>query len=131
MPNCSHAWYGLIVTGTPLNTAFPDGTSTMDSLVNVFALTPGCWAATCWVLPACPQPCGRLTTPGMIASVGSTSTISSPVVERTSACSPRQYRDTSVGWTCRVHRLLPPSRDGTLCSQLLLERSWRRPISTI
>ncbi|MDU0289342.1 hypothetical protein [Saccharothrix longispora] len=49
------------MTGTPLNTALPDGTSITSSSVSTLAFTPGFRAATRCALFSCPQPWGRLT----------------------------------------------------------------------
>lgn len=43
---------GVRVTGTPLNTAFPDGASMTESSVSALAFTPACSRATACVLSA-------------------------------------------------------------------------------
>ena len=68
----------------------------------------------------------------MISSVTSTGATSSPELELTRARPPsaRPSRSASSGWICIVQRSLPLTSAGRLCIQELLERSWRRPIST-
>jgi hypothetical protein len=63
-------------TGTPLSTDCPTTDSTNWSSVQSFADTPGRLAATrCHgAASVCPQPCGRLTTPGRISSLTCTAT---------------------------------------------------------
>src|SRR5690606_38987862 len=121
---------GRTVTGTPLKIAFPLGTSTTESSVSVLAFTPACALATDWALPSCPPPCGRLTTPGMIDSVGSTGTVNVPAAELTTARPSSPSRSASAGWICNVHVFEPLTSVDTLCSQLLLDRRCRLPMST-
>ncbi len=65
-------------------------------------------------------------------SVTSTGARTVPVRLRTSASSPSASpsRAASSGWTCSVQRSGPETSRGRLCIHELLERSWRRPIST-
>ena len=97
------------------------------------AVRAGAAAATRSAMPGAswPQPCGMLTTPGMIASVTSTGTCTlararaddAPVRRR---ASPR--RAASSGCTCAVQRGLPFASSGRLCIHELFERRSRRPI---
>ena len=74
-----------------------------------------------------------LTTPGMIASVTSTGTSTSPVSDQIRAWAPssRPSRSASPGLTQSVQRSLPFTSGVRLCIQELFERSWRRPMSTM
>ena len=78
---------GASSTGMPFSTALPEGTSTAISSASRLLLAPGCAAATssCASGSSWPQPCGMLTTPGMIASVTSTGTSTAAALRRHAA----------------------------------------------
>ena len=122
-------------TGIPLRTALPEGTSTSTrgEQVRVDArrgpeATPSRAPGASW-----PQPCGIETTPGMISSVTSTGDDELAGVEYTRAWPPsaRPRRSASVGVDLDRAAVLALTKAGRLCIQELLERSWRRPISTM
>jgi hypothetical protein len=67
----------LTVTGMPLSTPLPDGSSINVGGDSTLVLAPGELLVTDIRVPGlpCPQPCGIDTTPGLIASVTSTGTL--------------------------------------------------------
>ena len=80
-----------------------------------------------------PQPCGRHTTPGIMSAV--TSAATSTCADARAQPHHRAIRRcrgaaASSGWIINVQRGLPFTRRWLLCSQELLLRTWRRPIST-
>jgi 5'/3'-nucleotidase SurE len=81
---------GATVTGIPLRTPVPVGTSSRRSSVSRLLLAPGRRAATRARVPlrSCPQPWGTLTTPGRTTSVTSTGTVIVPTREVTMHSSP-------------------------------------------
>ena len=125
---------GCSSTGIPLSTDVPDSGSIARSSANTFEFTPACSAATRIWAPgrSWPQPCGRLTTPGRIASVTSTGATTSP--------DPRgDPRGAAVGQSERVGIVgvhlqraarLPFTSTLMLCIHELLLRRCRRPTRT-
>mmetsp|Transcript_45703 Transcript_45703/g.80571 ORF Transcript_45703/g.80571 Transcript_45703/m.80571 type:complete len:228 (-) Transcript_45703:11-694(-) len=122
---------GAISTATPPSTALPESGSRAASSSSAFMFTPGRSRATPSRTPSrsCPQPCGRLTTPGLMSALRSTRATSSPTALLTLANSARPSRSASAGCTSRVQRSGPLASTGRLCIQLLPERVSRRPIS--
>ena len=66
---------GTMSTGVPFNAALPDTASTRRSSATSLKLAPGlmCASPNCVPGRSCPQPCGRLATPGIIESLAWTS----------------------------------------------------------
>src|SRR5205814_4977552 len=120
---------GTTSTGMPLSTAFPEMTSNNSSSASRLELTPAWLEAIdiCTPGTSCPHPCGRLTTPGIIASVTSTSATTAPTRDDTFAERPsaRPTRVASSGLTWSVHWALPFTSTLTLCIQELFDRRWR------
>ena len=130
----SAARTGATSTGMPFSTALPDSGSIRVSSASRLLFAPACSAATPSCMPGSswPQPCGMLTTPGITASVTSTVTSIEPVL----GGDPRGRRPRAraigvVGMDVQRAAFLAAHQVGTLCIQELLERSWRRPISTM
>src|SRR6202023_3590216 len=75
----------VILTGTPFTTALPEASSTSRPGLIRLLFTPGRRLATRVRDPgrSCPQPWGRLTTPGRMPSVSSAATCAEPSVEVT------------------------------------------------
>src|SRR4051812_13993831 len=125
---------GVTVTGTPLNAAFPESASMRWSSVRSLRLAPECEAATESAAPsrACPQPCGRLTTPRLTSSVSVTGTSTLPTREATRARPPcaMPRAAASAGLINSEQPSGPFTRRRLLCIHELLLRSARRPIST-
>src|ERR1700747_3566763 len=116
----------MTVTGIPLSTPLPDGSSTNVGGDSALVLAPGELLATDMRVPGlpCPQPCGIDTTPGLIASVTLTGTLISPAADFTvtTSLSATPQRAASSGWISKVHRSFPFISAGTLCSQVLFDR---------
>ena len=87
-----------------------------DSSASMLLFAPACAAATLILASGSswPQPCGMLTTPGMIPSVTSTGTSIEPRSDVTCARPPSSSpsRSASSGWTCAVQRSLPAHEVG-------------------
>src|SRR5260221_771575 len=85
-----YSTHGATVTGIALRMALPETGSSPWSDTRRFMFTPECSAATRICDPdcPCPQPCGRLTTPGIIASVTRTGAVSDATEEVIAAGAP-------------------------------------------
>ena len=97
------------VTGMPLRTALPDSGSNsclVGEHVGVDARRARRRRASATPGRSWPHPCGRLTTPGMIASVTSTGDVdrADPRRHLRPAPSARPSAAASSGWTCSVQR---------------------------
>src|SRR5688572_3743721 len=75
----------VTLTGTPLKAALPVNSSSNCSSVRSLMLAPAYCCAVTKRIPGllCPQPCGMLTTPGIISSLISSGSSISPTRERT------------------------------------------------
>src|SRR6201993_3456006 len=115
----------MTVTGIPLRTPLPDGSSTNVGGESTLVLAPGALLATDMRVPGlpCPQPCGIDTTPGLIASVISTGTLISPAADFTvtTSSSATPHRAASAGGSSSVQRALPFISAGTLCIHVLFD----------
>ena len=117
---------GVMVTGMPFITEFPESGSISFSSVSTFEFTPARFAATFMRVPlmSCPHPCGRLTTRSRMSLVNSTTASTAPTLLAMRATLPSYTpaRCASFGCMCNVQRSLPFTSTSMLCIHELFER---------